>query len=114
MIGLWRSGEPLQGAIHHQGQEMAGQKWAVYKCTTCGKAILSAGYPIVILTSSTGVKTMQEFKRGEALEVHPAPSAVDLSIPDRARRYLEQAIEALNSPDGAVMLCASSVVPRNE
>ena len=33
----------------------------------------------------------------------------DEAIPDRARDYLNQAIESLHAPAGAVMLCASSV-----
>lgn len=39
------------------------------------------------------------------------PAAIDVSeeIPDRARAYLDQAINSLSAPAGAVMLAASSV-----
>ena len=41
--------------------------------------------------------------------VVPAPSEVDGAVPEPAKRYLQQAQEALHAPDGATMLAASAV-----
>jgi len=41
--------------------------------------------------------------------MYPAPLDVDENIPNRAKAYLEQAINSISSPAGAVMLAASSV-----
>ena len=45
----------------------------------------------------------------EIQELYPAGIEVSSDIPDRPRAYLEQAINSLSSPAGAVMLAASSV-----
>ena len=39
----------------------------------------------------------------------PSGIEVDETLPDRAKEYLEQAINSMNAPAGAVMLAASSV-----
>jgi Domain of unknown function (DUF4145) len=44
-----------------------------------------------------------------AVLVFPEPSEVDGAVPEPARRYLQQAREALHAPDGATMLAASAV-----
>jgi len=41
--------------------------------------------------------------------IFPEPHSLDELIPERPRAYLQQAIESLHSPAGAVMLAASSV-----
>ena len=43
------------------------------------------------------------------IEYYPQLQTADEAIPERARDYLNQAIESLHAPAGAVMLCASSV-----
>lgn len=45
----------------------------------------------------------------DLIEQYPSVTDVDASIPDRARTYLDQAINSLSSPAGAVMLAASAV-----
>jgi hypothetical protein len=45
----------------------------------------------------------------EVIELYPSGTDVDPSIPDRARTYLDQAINSLSAPAGAVMLAASAV-----
>ncbi len=42
-------------------------------------------------------------------EIYPSPTRVDDSIPEKARDYLEQAINSLHAPAGAIMLAASSI-----
>lgn len=67
--------------------------WRFYKCNRCGGVITAAA-------------------RGwdqEIIETYPAGIDTDAAIPERARTYLNQAINSLSSPAGAVMLAASSV-----
>ena len=45
----------------------------------------------------------------DVIELYPSGTDVDAAIPDRARTYLDQAINSLSSPAGAVMLAASAV-----
>ena len=42
-------------------------------------------------------------------QIFPASETLDISIPDRPREYLRQALESLHSPAGAIMLAASAV-----
>lgn len=68
--------------------------WRVYKCSRCGGAVTAgsrAGWDMVVS------------------EIYPTGRDVDSSLPDRAREYLEQALNSLHSPSGAVMLAASAV-----
>lgn len=67
--------------------------WRFYRCVRCG-----------------GVRTASA--RGadqEILELFPSGITVDSNIPQRAKTFLDQAINSLNSPAGAVMLAASAV-----
>jgi len=45
----------------------------------------------------------------EATEIYPEPASVDEAIPDMARQYLQQALDSIHAPAGAVMLAASAV-----
>lgn len=67
--------------------------WRVYACGRCAGVI-----------TATAPGWDQDVK-------NIYPSAIDVSedIPDRARAYLDQAINSLSSPAGAVMLAASCV-----
>ena len=42
-------------------------------------------------------------------EIFPVPKKVDSDLPDKAASFLQQALECLHAPSGAIMLCASSV-----
>lgn len=67
--------------------------WRFYRCNRCGGVVTAAaGAPDV-----------------EVTELYPSGVDVDGAIPDRAREYLNQAINSLSSPSGAVMLAASAV-----
>lgn len=67
--------------------------WRVYVCGRCAGVVTATA-----LGWDHDVKTIY-------------PSSIDVSedIPDRARAYLDQAINSLSSPAGAVMLAASCV-----
>lgn len=67
--------------------------WVMYACTRCG-----------------GVVTAWSHKGGTYIEeMYPKPLEVEEAIPARAKEYLEQAINSISAPAGAVMLAASSV-----
>lgn len=67
--------------------------WRIYKCNRCGGLVTAAA----------------RAWDGEAIEIYPSAIDTDTTIPDRARDYLNQALNSLSSPAGAVMLAASSV-----
>jgi len=57
---------------------------------------------MVLAASSAG-------QNGVVTEMYPSPQIADQVIPDPARTYLQQAIDSLHAPAGAVMLAASAV-----
>ena len=67
--------------------------WAAYSCQRCG-----------------GVTTAWAFHGSNGIQqMFPAPIIIDESIPDRARSYLNQAVDSLHAPSGAIMLAASAI-----
>jgi Domain of unknown function (DUF4145) len=42
-------------------------------------------------------------------EIYPKPEKIEEGLPEKASVFLQQAIESLHAPSGAIMLCASSV-----
>ncbi len=73
-------------------------QWGVYICASCGGAVIAK----VLCEIRTG-------ERSEILELHPKAQRAQDAIPDRAREYLNQAIESKHAPSGAILLCASAV-----
>ncbi|PZR22814.1 MAG: hypothetical protein DI539_04810 [Flavobacterium psychrophilum] len=69
------------------------RSWYFYSCAKCGGVVTAAAV-------SDGY---------EILEIYPSELIVDDNIPEKAARYLDQAINSIHAPSGAVMLCASSV-----
>ena len=69
------------------------RNWRVYACTRCGGALLAG--------SLQGNRNVYE--------MYPQEMNVDEEIPLRAKEYLEQAINSISSPAGAVILAASSI-----
>ena len=88
---------PNLSKIHHcETYDHSGRvlrRWMIYKCANCGN-LVTAWSP--------------NFGQ-EAIQIFPEPHSLDELIPERPRAYLQQAIESLHSPAGAVMLAASSV-----
>jgi len=88
---------PNLASIHNcETQDHSGQtlrRWRIYKCANCGNLV-----------------TAWSFNFGqEVIQIFPDSQSLDELIPERPRAYLQQAIESLHSPAGAVMLAASSV-----
>jgi hypothetical protein len=71
--------------------------WGVYVCQGCN-------YPMV-----AGGRRRLDGGATEATVLIPKPSGIDEAVPEPARRYLQQASDALHAPDGATMLAASAV-----
>jgi len=69
------------------------RRWKFYLCASCGGVVTAASRQ----------------KSPSVIEYYPRLQTADEAIPDRARNFLNQAIESLHAPAGAVMLCASSV-----
>ena len=69
------------------------KRWRAYACTRCG-----------------GVVTASALEIGkQVIKLFPQASVVDDALPDRARSYLQQAIQSIHAPAGAVMLAGSAV-----
>jgi hypothetical protein len=67
--------------------------WGVYQCRRCGGVITAAA----------------KSERAEVVEMYPQAIQLDEAIPDRARSFLDQAINTIHAPAGSIMLSASSV-----
>jgi len=74
-------------------RDLNKRNWKVYKCVNCGGAVLAG--------KSESSKLIDE--------MYPTPSVLSESIPEKPRNFLQQAIDSLHAPSGAIMLCASSV-----
>jgi hypothetical protein len=89
--------DPLLQKHHNlstQNSEGANNRlWYIYVCSRCGG--------IVTACSSHANSTI--------LQLFPENVTVDETIPQKAKAYLEQAIQSLHAPAGSVMLTASSV-----
>src|SRR6266536_6358331 len=67
--------------------------WAFYECRTCGGIVTAWGM----------------CDAGDVIEMYPSAKQVDETIPNDAADYLQQALESIHAPAGAVMLTASAV-----
>ena len=77
-------------------EESYGYNWATYKCTSC--------YDLVLIRSLRGSQSTLQVK-----DIYPEIQIVAEELPPRARRYLEQAVRSIHTPDGAAMLAGSAV-----
>lgn len=85
-------GKQWEGATRaHRGHQE--RHWVLYSCLRCGGMVLAAS------TAANASPT----------EVIPEKGSVSSVIPDPARSYLQQALDSIAAPAGAVMLAASAV-----
>jgi hypothetical protein len=75
----------------HAGLER--RMWKIYGCSRCGGCVLAA--------APADGQTVAE--------LYPPVRETDTTIPERARAYLNQALQSVHAPAGAVMLAASAV-----
>lgn len=86
----------LNKAFQGESKNHSGENqrfWRIYKCSSCGGMITAWA---------------RQFNL-PAVQIFPAPVAVEEEIPERPRCYLQQAIDSIFTPAGSIMLCASSV-----
>ncbi len=69
------------------------RQWKTYSCQRCGGVTTAWAYP----------------NKSVIQEMFPNSLNVDDSVPERAKAYLNQAIESKHAPAGSIMLSASSV-----
>lgn len=69
------------------------RRWRVYQCSRCGGLVTAAAPDW----------------EAPVTECYPAISEVDSALPEKARGYLQQALNSLHAPAGAIMLAASAV-----
>jgi len=67
--------------------------WVVYQCDNCGGLVLAES----------------KQKEGLVEKFYPEQTKIDDTLPERARDFLQQAIESIHAPSGAIMLAASAV-----
>ena len=67
--------------------------WKFYACARCGG----------IVTAAAPAQTQ------EVSQMFPEAKMLDESIPGKAKSYLEQALDSLHAPSGAIMLAASAI-----
>jgi len=70
--------------------------WSVYVCSTCAGAVLVEGE----FSPSYGMLASRRY---------PDIRSVNEAVPDKARALLNQALESIHAPSGAVMLAASAI-----
>ena len=81
--------QPLDGS--------AVSRWAVYRCTSCSGWITAKGQP-----GSTIANPL-------IVEVFPGLARAHEDLPEIARKYLDQAMETLGSPDASGVMSGSAV-----
>ena len=88
-------GKPTLSRIHRHktSGKIDNQEriWSFYSCSSCGMVVMGWSTP-----SDT-----------TAVEIWPKSKEADESLPSTARKYLQQAINSLAQPSGAIMLAAS-------
>lgn len=86
----------LQNRHHIKTEDSEGRNsrmWVFYACTTCGGIVMISGREL-----------------GKPIDqIFPDTPTLAETIPDKARELLNQAINSLHAPTGAVMLTASSI-----
>ncbi|MFA5850961.1 MAG: DUF4145 domain-containing protein [Bacteroidales bacterium] len=69
------------------------RQWRIYRCLRCGGVVTAA--------CNKGSR--------QVIELYPSVKTVNDVLPHKVKTYLQQAIDSVFAPSGAVMLCASSV-----
>lgn len=70
-----------------------GRIWKTYVCERCGGAVIA----------------FSRSQSGEVAKWYPESTIIDESIPIKAKAFLDQAMNSIHAPSGAIMLSASAV-----
>ncbi|MCB2078795.1 MAG: DUF4145 domain-containing protein [Novosphingobium sp.] len=82
--------------------------WTIYKCTSCRNVVcFRARIPYEKSHEDLGNRLNRS--EVEAIRTLPSGSANFQDWPQRAQKYVEQALQAIAAPDGVVMLAGSAV-----
>lgn len=73
-------------------------RWGMYGCSTCGSAILAEGNP-----------AEGSINNPQVIRYIPEAKQAHGDLPDSAMRYLDQAMQSLQSPDAAAVMAGSAV-----
>lgn len=88
--------------LTHLADQYDGRRWwVVYVCQSCHRPVLAAGH--------TTSKTERGWANIPVDFTIPGSIGVVDELPDSAKRYLQQAIDSLSTPDGSVMLAGAAV-----
>ena len=71
----------------------SGRIWSIYVCQRCGGVVSACSWT----------------QKGNVNNFYPTIAILYDSLPLKAKSFLEQAINSIHAPSGAIMLCASSV-----
>lgn len=74
--------------------------WAVYECTNCH---------LLVSAMAVKLKTKGQTHLDHIAAVYPPLPGAPADLPPKAGNYLQQALESLHAPSGAIMLAGSTV-----
>lgn len=89
---VWRSDAPIPRATPGPIN-----MWAAYRCTSCGDVTMAKG------------RDNDNAHKADIIEIFPAPRAAHEDLPPVAKKFLQQALEALHAPDAAAVMAGSAV-----
>ena len=82
--------------------------WAIYQCSSCDDVVcFKGGFPEP--DDNASAEDYFSFRDQHADTMLPRNEDDFSDWPERAKRYMKQATEAIGTPDGAVMLAGSAV-----
>jgi hypothetical protein len=99
----------LEYKSHFSGKQASGtvvKVWFSYRCSSCGDLVGALG-----LVHSSKLHNFDPFGSSSTTAIWTIPpcASIDDDIPETPRRYLLQALNSINSPDGAIMLAGSAI-----
>lgn len=81
------------------------QQWGAYECTSCKRLTLAEGRIFVAPNRGSNA----DIRTDDVMRCYPEPEQVSEDVPPVVKKFLEQALQSLHVPDGAVMLANSAV-----
>lgn len=91
---------PIEWSGVTTGSNRSGPRlWGAFSCNSCGG----------IVTAVSNIIGSDDYLLNLPTEIFPAPRAASADIPATARRYLQQALDTIHSPDAAAVMAGSAV-----
>lgn len=95
--------------IDYRAGHIRGPGWAIYRCSGCYDIV---SFFCTLSRPAHGSNWSAHFTQHNIFSNKMLPASQDsiaADLPERAANYLQQAVNSLNVPDGAVMLSGSAV-----